>query len=355
MIRPAPYLETIVPYELADVGICASASLAQNESAFPPGPSALEAAANSFSRARLYPDPDWRELREAIAEVHMLNPKSIGCGAGSMELIGCLIRSFAAEGDEVLGTQFGYAFVAVAAMQARAKYSAAPEANFAVAVDEIASSVRPSTKIVFVCNPGNPTSTAIPAAEIVRLRKLLPDDVILSVDQAYGEFTDPDEQPTDVFGLVKESNTVVFRTLSKAYGLAGARVGWGVFPDNILREVRKLLNPNNVSVFSQAMAAAAIRDQDHMRETVRITSAIRDEFSEQARSLGLDVPPSRTNFVLLQFPSRDLAKAAEQALIEKGLRLRSLAAYGLHDCLRATICPKPVMDRVMEILRTVLE
>jgi histidinol-phosphate aminotransferase len=353
MIRAVPHVREMAAYALADLGGEGTVSLAQNESAFPASPVAIAAGQGVLEQMPLYPDPDWPELRAAIARVHGIAAETILCGAGSMELIGCLIRAFAGLGDRVLGTDYGYAYVASATAQVQADYVKAREVDLTVSVEDILTSVAPETKIVFVCNPGNPTGTLIPNAEVIRLRDALPADVLLVVDQAYAEFSDAQEDPAEIFALVERGDTVVMRTFSKAYGLAGARVGWGVFPPEIAGEVRKLLNPNNVSIPSQAMATAAIGDQDHMRETVEKTAAIRGRFADGCRALGLEVAPSHTNFVLIRFSSADAAQRADVALRAAGLLMRGMGGYGLADCLRATICEEAVMNRCLAVLKEV--
>ncbi len=347
-IRAVQTVAAMASYALADLGAATLVSLAQNESAFAPSPRALAAGQAALAGAALYPDPDWRALRAAIAETHPVAAKTILCGAGSMELIGALIRAFAGPGDEVLGTAHGYLFVATATQQAGARHVQAPEPDLHVSVDAVLDRVTQATKIVFICNPGNPTGTRIPNAEITRLRDALPPDVLLVVDQAYAEFDDQDH--SSIFALVARGDTVVMRTLSKAYGLAGARVGWAAAPPAIGDEMRKLLNPNNVSNVSQAMAEAAMRDQAHMRDTVARTAAIRDAFRTGLTGAGLTAPPSATNFVLIRFADADRARAADTALRGRGFLLRGMGGYGLPDCLRATIGPSDAMTEVTNIL-----
>ncbi|NOE20118.1 aminotransferase class I/II-fold pyridoxal phosphate-dependent enzyme [Ruegeria atlantica] len=354
MIRPVPYVGAMGAYALADPNGAGTISLAQNESAFPASPAAVAAGQAALADLALYPDPEWAEMRSAIAEVHRLDPARILCGAGSMELIGCLIRAFAGPGDQVLGTQYGYAFVASATAQAQAEYVAAPEVNLTVSVDALLAAVTPATRIVFVCNPGNPTGTLIPNDEIVRLRSDLPGETLLVVDQAYAEFADATNDPAQIFAMVDRGDTVITRTFSKAYGLAGARAGWGCFPSEISGEVRKLLNPNNISIASQAAAAAAMRDQAHMRNVVARTAEIRDRFAQECRELGLSVPESHTNFVLIRFASTAQAQRADTALRAEGLMMRGMGGYGLSDCLRATICAPEVMDKARDVLKGTL-
>ncbi|WP_170559711.1 pyridoxal phosphate-dependent aminotransferase [Ruegeria atlantica] len=354
MIRPVPHIGSMAAYALADLGDEDTISLAQNESAFPTSPAAIKAGRDAMSDLQLYPDPEWSDLRAAIAEVHNVDPTRVLCGAGSMELIGCLIRAFSGRGDRVLGTDYGYAFVASASAQVQADYVRAREVDLTVSVDDIIVAVTPETRIVFVCNPGNPTGTLIPNSEILRLRDGLPADVLLVVDQAYAEFADQIHDPAEVFSLTDRGDTVVLRTFSKAYGLAAARAGWGYFPSEIATELRKLLNPNNISIASQAAAAAAIRDQAHMQDVVARTGEIRDRYAEECRALGLTVPQSHTNFVLLRFASTQEAQRADLALRADNLLMRGMGGYGLSDCLRATICEEAVMDRCLLALKGAL-
>lgn len=353
MINAREHIAAMTPYALADLQPPPGKrliSLAQNESALPPSPMALKAVADAMADYALYPDPDWSDLRSAITDVHGLENDQILCGAGSMELILCLTQCYAGHGDEVLSSQYGYAFFRTAAAIAQATYVAVPEDNFTVSVDRLLDAVTSRTRTVFVANPGNPTGTRISKSELVRLRHGLREDILLVVDEAYGEFADDADEP--VFDLVHQDNTVVLRTFSKAYALAGMRVGWGVFPPAIAAEVRKLLNPNNVSIASQAASTAAMIDQAFMRDTCRITAERRDRFAGNVRQLGLSVPESSTNFVLINFASLAAAVAASEALQAEGVFMRGMAGYGLAASLRATIGGEDDMQFALEILST---
>ncbi|WP_282608527.1 histidinol-phosphate transaminase [Pelagibius sp. Alg239-R121] len=345
MIKPNDHIAAMASYALADLtapGGKTLISLAQNESAVPPSPRAIAAAQDTLASSRLYPDPDWTELCQAIAQVHALPPQQILCGAGSMELIGCLVRCYCGPDNRVLSSEYGYAFFRTAALAVGAAYDAAAESDFTLSVDALLSVVRPETRIVFVANPGNPTGTRVARSEILRLRGGLPDKILLVIDEAYGEFADRPGEAT--FDLVGAGNTVVLRTLSKAYGLAGSRVGWGLFPPAVAAEVRKVLNPNNISVASQAAATAALQDQDYMRAVCSKTAAQRDSFAAHMRALDLTVPASFTNFLLIAFADSSAALRADHFLRSEGILMRSMAGYGLANCLRATIGSEADME-----------
>ncbi|MBN9549898.1 MAG: aminotransferase class I/II-fold pyridoxal phosphate-dependent enzyme [Alphaproteobacteria bacterium] len=335
-------------FALANFGGFGRPTLAQNESAFPPSPSVIEAGRDAVARSHLYPDPDWTLLRDAIAKTYGVERDLILCGAGSMDLIACTIAAFAGPGADVLGTDYAYNFAASAAARVGATYVKAAERGFEVSIDAILAALTPATRIVFVCNPGNPTGTRIKNAELLRLRAALPGDVLLMIDQAYGEFDDQD--PQAVFALAGRGDTVVLRSLSKAYGLAGARIGWGLFAPPIAAEVRKMQNSNQVSTVSLAMAVAALEDQAYMRSTVARTADSRDGFTLGLKAAGYEVPESRTNFVLVRFADAAAATAADTALRGVDIVVRGMAGYGLTDCLRITIGPPEVMDRTLRAL-----
>lgn len=351
MIRPVPHVAAMSPYALASLSPPMGkplVSLSQNESLRPPSPRAIEAAAKVLQMGHLYPDPDWSELRFALAKIHGISAQNILCGNGSMDLIVALTQTFANEHNAVLAPAHAYPFFKTAAQIARARFDTAPEDGGQVSVPALLAAIQPDTRIVFVANPGNPTGTRIPRADLVRLRDNLPGNVLLVIDEAYGEFADHLDEP--VFDLVKRGNTVILRTFSKAYGLAGMRVGWGLFPPEIAVQIRKVMNPNNISIAGQAAAAAALEDQAYMRETCELTADLRDRFRSRLQLAGFDVPESFTNFVLIRFADADAASGADRVLRDEGVFLRPQTGAGLANCLRATIGGQSDLNVAADIL-----
>lgn len=338
MIRPTPHVVAMSPYSLAKLNAPAGKrliSLSQNESLRRPSPQVDDAVANAVANAHLYPDPEWAGLRNELAALHRIPASAILCGNGSMELIACLTQTYCDEQGAVLAPAHAYPFFLTATELTRARYDAAPEEGVTASVDALLAAVQPDTRIVFIANPGNPTGTRIPRAELVRLREGLRGDILLVVDEAYGEFADHLGEP--VFDLVGRGDTVILRTFSKAYGLAGMRVGWGLFPESIAGEVRKVMNPNNISAAGQAAAAAALSDQAYMRETCAITARLRDGFLHRLREAGFDVAESFTNFALIRFDDARAAQQADAALRAEGVVTRAQSGAGLSDCLRVTV------------------
>ncbi|WP_217359598.1 pyridoxal phosphate-dependent aminotransferase [Ruegeria arenilitoris] len=351
MTYPHPHIARMSPYALADLAAPEGKtliSLSQNESLRPPSPKALEAAAQAMGTSMLYPDPDWTDLRNALTDLHQIDADGILCGNGSLDLIGCLARVFSGPERAVLAPVHAYPFFQTAACMANARFDTAQETDVTVSVDALLAAVQPDTGIVFVANPGNPTGTRIPKSELIRLRQGLRPDILLVIDEAYGEFSD--HLGERCFDMVAEGNTVVLRTFSKAYGMAGFRVGWGLFPPGIAEELRKVMNPNNIPASAQIAATEAVRDDAYMRETCAMTAALRDQAATALKDAGFAPYPSFTNFLLLNMGGPKAAASANQRLRSEGVFLRPQGGAGLPHTLRMTVGSQGLMETAIEIL-----
>jgi histidinol-phosphate aminotransferase len=339
MIKPTPIVAAMAPYALPDITVAEGLEpivLAQNEHAWPPSAKVQDAVTAALGKAQLYPDGECKELCAAIADVHSLNPDNIVCGSGSMELMSGLMLAYMSTGDRMLMCEYGYLFMRTLAKLTGATVDVAAEPAFRVDIDALLEKLKPETKLVFIVNPGNPCGSVIHNDEIRRLRAGLPDNVLLLVDEAYAEFVDGGfHQP--IFDLAELGNTVVTRTFSKIYGLAGLRVGWGYFPGHVRDQLRKVLNPGSVSLLSQVAAQAAMEDQQTAHVARRQIAAQRDYLSAQISQLGLSVVPSQTNFILVDFVTPEAAASAFEFLRNHRLVVRPMGGYGLPACLRITI------------------
>ncbi len=338
MTTALSHIQNMSPYALANVAAPVGRrliSLSQNESLRPPSPDVIQAATAALVKGAEYPDPDWTDLRASLAALHDIPAQGILCGAGSLDLIGCLMRVYSGPERSVLAPEHAYPFFKTAAQMADARLDTASEVDATVDVDALLGAVQPDTGIVCVANPGNPTGTRITTSDIRRLRAGLRDDILLVIDEAYGEFAD--HLDGRCWDMVEAGNCVVLRTFSKAYSMAGFRIGWGLFPEPVAEQVRKVMNPNNLSRAAQMAAVAAVRDQAYMEETCAMTRALRENASRTLIRAGIDVVPSVTNFVLIQFASPDEAQAADAALRADGIVLRRQQGAGLPHALRMTI------------------
>jgi histidinol-phosphate aminotransferase len=352
---PKPGILDITPYVggRAPVrGIAEAHKLSSNESALGPSPDALAAFEHARSWLHVYPEGSARILREALGEVHGLSPERIVCGNGSDELLTLLANAYLRPGDELLFSAHAFLVYRIAALANSAIPITAPEPNLRVDVDAMLQAVSPRTRLVYLANPNNPTGSYLSSAEVRRLHAGLPPSTLLVIDAAYAEYVRRNDYDAGIEMVSQFDNVVMTRTFSKIYGLAGLRVGWAFCPASVADVLNRVRGPFNVSVPAQMAAAAALRDRRHMEDAVAHNETWKAWLTDHIRRTGLKVDDSVANFILIHFPESGVhgAKAADSFLAERGLVLRSVAAYGLPHCLRLTIGGEDANRRVVQAL-----
>ena len=329
-------------------------NLSTNESSFGASPLVLEAIQERANNPHRYPDPSSTDLRDAIGEAFGLDPELITCGNGSEEVIDGIARVYSRPGDEILFSEYGFLQFPIVAYRTGATPVKAPARDLKTDVDSLLAAVTEKTKIVFVANPDNPTGTWIPTTEIRRLRDNLPGNVVLVVDSAYCEYVD-DPDFSDGLELVEgHDNVIVTRTFSKAWGLAGLRVGWGYGPAEMIGALNLMRGIGNINAMAQAGAAAALKDPTHVEMVRTKTDEARAKFSADLQQFGVQTVPGAANFVLVKFPTEDTNRRAIDAhrhLAEENIYVRSNEDYGLDDYLRITVGTMDECDRVIESLK----
>lgn len=312
--------------------------LSSNESPLGPSPKAIEAFKAASASLHIYPDGTAAQLRGAIAEAFGLNPDRIVCGNGSDEILHLLPQIYCNPGDEVLFSTHGFLVYRIAALAASAVPIATPEPDMRTDIDALLARATAKTKIVFVANPNNPTGSYNTAAELRRLRAGLPKDCLLVIDAAYADFVNRNDYESGIELVATTENTVMTRTFSKIHGLAALRVGWCYGSAPVIDALNRIRGPFNVSHAGQAAAVAAIRDRAHVEESARHNEKWRDWLTREIGAMGLKIYPSVGNFLLIEFPGgAKAATAADKFLMERGVILRGVAAYGLPSCLRITV------------------
>lgn len=328
--------------------------LGQNELGIAPSPAAVEAVKQLAGELPRYPDMEHVALRRAIAEVHGLNIENIACGAGSMELMGLLASIYCEQGVEVIVSQFGYKFFQLQCTVAGADLIIVPEPDFCADIDAIADAVTDATRLVFVVNPNNPTGATLARGSLQKLREAIPDRVLIILDGAYAEFADTADYENG-FDLVDAgANIVVLRTFSKAYGLAGLRVGWLYGPADVIESIARVRAPNSITTQGLAAAEAAVRDQTYLSAVVDEIVDLRETFCRSMESLRLQVYPSGGNFLLIRFNSVEQAETISEKLLQAGIIVRPMGSYDLSDCLRITIGSREEMKVLGNRMRDIL-
>jgi histidinol-phosphate aminotransferase len=333
------------------------AKLSANEN--PLGSSAAALAARAAAAApSLYPDPDSSALREALGALHGIDPARIVCGTGSGELLAVAASAFAGPGDEVLSVRYGFSLYEIVARRCGATAVEVADANYGTDVDALLGAVTERTRLVFLANPNNPTGSFLPRTELARLHAGLPGNVLLVLDQAYAEYVMPADDDGGLELAARHGNVLVTRTFSKAYGLAGERVGWATGAPEVIELLNRLRGPFNINNGAQAVCAAAVGDQEFVTRSREHNASERARFTAAVEALGnhgLRALPSEANFVLVLFEGGLTADAALHGLAEAGYAVRHLPGQGLPHGLRITIGTREQMDEIAARLRTLAE
>jgi histidinol-phosphate aminotransferase len=313
--------------------------LSSNESPLGPSPAAKQAYAACADKLHLYPDGGASELRNALAEVHGINAANIVCGAGSDELLQLLASGYLEPGDEAIHTEHGFLVYPIAIRANGATPVAVPETGLVADVDAILGAVTERTRMVFLANPNNPTGSYVRFDEIKRLHAGLPADCLLVLDAAYAEYVKRNDYEAGLELVSSFKNVVMTRTFSKAYGLAGLRLGWAYCPANVADVLNRIRGPFNVAMPAIAAGVAAVRDPAHLARAVEYNDVWLPRVTSGLEALGLRVTPSVGNFVLVHFddPGKISAAKADEFLSSNNVVVRRMEAYGLPDALRVSI------------------
>jgi histidinol-phosphate aminotransferase len=302
--------------------------LASNEVPYGPLPGVVEAIAEAAARTHLYPDMGVVALREALGERYGVDPDRIATGCGSVALAEHLARVTCMPGDEMLYSWRSFeAYPIIAATTAAASVRVPNTPEHGHDLPAMAAAVTDRTRLVLVCNPNNPTGTAIRRPELEAFLDAVPENVLVVIDEAYREFVTDPQVPDGLEIAGDRPNVVVLRTLSKAWGLAGLRVGFLVAPPEVAAAVRKIVTPFSTSSTAQAAALAALRQADEMQRRADRVVAERERLVPALRKLGADVPESEANFVWL--PLGDGATEFAAACERAGVIVRPFAGDGV--------------------------
>ena len=312
--------------------------LSSNESPLGCSPEALKAIGETNAEGvSRYPDASAKPLRTALANHHDIEAERIICGAGSDELFHLLGRAYLRSGDEVLYSAHGFLVYPIVAQSANAVSVAVPEKSLRTDIDAILSAVTQRTRVVFIANPNNPTGSCLNADDISRLHQGLRGDILLVLDGAYAEYVQTNDYDAGITLARSEDNIMMTRTFSKAYGLAGLRVGWGYAASDIVDTLNKVRSPFNVSRIAQNAAIAALKDERFLRSSIEHNNEWLPWLLENINNAGFSAFPSFGNFLLVRVPPPLTALKVDVLLQKKGIILRRMEAYGLHDCLRLSV------------------
>ncbi len=337
------YIEAVRPYEPGkpikelerELGLRHVIKLASNENPLGPSRKALRAMRKELPDIHLYPEGTCYYLVNRLSEELGIDPSQILIGNGSNEIIELLARGFLREGDQVLSSETSFLVYPILAKVCGAEFVSVPMKNFRYDLKAMLRAITDRTRLIFIANPNNPTGTYVTQEEVEDFLAKVPKNVIVCFDEAYVDFVEATDFPHMLFHVKAEKpNIVLLRTFSKAYGLAGLRVGYALASPAIISYLHKIRQPFNVNSLAQVAATAALDDRFFLWRTKRLVSNGRTYLCKRFKKLGLEYVPSQANFILVNV-GRD-ADEVFKALLQQGMIIRSMRAYGLPTWIRVT-------------------
>lgn len=325
--------------------------LASNENRLGCSSKALEAAVKSHSVIMNYPDPASTQLRKKLASMYGIKPENVIAGSGSEGIMSLIMRTFFLDHEEALTASATFIGFIVLANSRGIRLNQVPlTPDYRFDLDAIADSITPYTKIIYLANPNNPTGTYFTVAEFDRFIKRVPENVLVILDEAYFEFANdqPDYPDSMRYRL---DNVITLRTFSKAYGLAGFRIGYGFAHEDLIHNLMKVKLPFEPSTPAQAAGVAALDDAEFLIQTQELVRNGRERLYKLFDSKGIEYVKSFSNSVMMIMGSEMEAIDLTEFMLRRGVILRRLPAFGLPNCIRITIG----LDHEMDHFESVLE
>ncbi len=331
--KAAPQTETTEPVH----------KISSNENPYPPLPSVTAAIANELARINRYPETAATALTSVLCERFGVEPVNVVLGSGSVEVVSQLMRATAGEGDEVLFAWRSFEAYPMLARAAGAVPIMVPlTADHRHDLDAMLAAITDRTRLILVCNPNNPTGTTVGDAELDRFLSQVPAHIVVVIDEAYVQFNDREDSPIGIEYFRRYPNVAVAHTFSKAYGLAGVRVGYAIAPAQLGVALRKVAIPFGVTNLAQTAALASLAAEAELEERVAILVTERERVVGAFRAAGVELPESKGNFVWLPLGEKTVDVA--ELLERRGLLVRPFPGEGL----RATIAEREANDRLID-------
>lgn len=332
-----------------EYGLDQVVKLASNENPLGPPPEALAALESVLPELARYPDGEAFRLKAAIAERLEIEPDQLTLGNGSNDVLELIGRTFSGPGVDVIYSQYAFAVYALVTQAVGARPIVVPASQWGHDLDAMAEHITPATRLIYLANPNNPTGSCFNNQALANFLKKVPAEVLVVLDEAYFEYFDPAERPDGIQYLSDYPNLLVCRTFSKAYGLAGLRVGYSVSHPDVAELLNRVRQPFNVNLLAQAAALGALQAEDYLRCSIEVNRAGLTQLETGLRHLGIETLPSHANFLVARF---DNAMEINEVLLRNGVIVRPLQGYGMPDCLRISVGLEAENQRLLDVLAT---
>ena len=336
-----------------ELGLKRIIKLASNENPLGPSPLALEAIKKSLSNISRYPDGSCFYLKRKLAEKLNIQPSNIIFGNGSNEIIELIIKTFLNEGEEVIMSKPDFLIFRLATLQENGLPIEVDLKDFCCNLEAIREAITKKTKIIFIANPNNPIGSYVVEEEIRAFIEEVPDNILIVLDEAYYEFAKDEEGYPDSLKFLNKRNVVILRTFSKAYGLAGLRLGYGLANEEVIGYLNNSRQPFNVNYLAQVAGEAALDDDRFLQKTLRIIEEGKRYLYKELDRLGLSYIKSATNFILIDIKGN--SKKLFDKMLAEGVIVREMSTYGLDSWIRVTIGTRNENERFIKVFERLMK
>lgn len=353
-----PNIQTLKPYTPGkpieeterELGITNIIKLASNENSLGPSKKAVQAAINALSNIQLYPDANGYYLKEKLSGFLGVGTDQIVLGNGSNDIIDLMVRVFCVPGDEVVTSQMSFIMYYISTQAQNCRVTAVPMKDYRFDLEGMLSKVTDQTKNVYIANPNNPTGTYLNEKELYGFIGRISDDIILGLDEAYYEYAEAPDYPYNTLKLIKDRpNTIIMRTFSKIYGLAGLRIAYGITSPRLANYMNRVRQPFNTNSVAMAAAMAALDDKEHVELTRKTNREGMGFLTGELTSLGMTVIPSQANFLLIDL-HRDASDVYDKVL-RQGVIVRPMKGFNMPSGIRVTVGTMPENRRFIEAFK----
>jgi histidinol-phosphate aminotransferase len=331
-----------------ELGIQKAIKLASNENPLGPSRKALEAIHRELTGLHRYPEGSGVQLREALADRFKITPEGIVLGNGSNEIIELLVRSFMQPGDEAIMADLTFVVYQMIVKAAHGRPVAVPLRNGCHDLKQMAGRLTEKTRLIFICNPNNPTGTFVAQKAVDEFLRQIPEEVITVFDEAYYEYVTDRSFPGSLRYLEQGKNVAILRTFSKIYGLAGLRMGYGLTTEEIAGILNRVRQPFNTNRLAQMAALASLRDDEHVQQSLRVNETGKAVLCHAFQEMGLQYLPTQTNFIYV-----NVGRSGQEVysmLLREGVIVRHIEG----QYIRVTIGLADENARFIEALKRVL-
>jgi len=335
-----------------ELGLKEVIKLASNETSIGPSPLAIEAIKNEIENINLYPEGSSRLLREKLAHKLKVGKEMIIVGNGADDIIDLIGMAFINESDEVITGEITFPAYETTAKIMRGKIIPVKLKDYTFDLEKIAQRINKKTKIVFLCNPNNPTGTIVDKKAVDRFIKQVPDDVIVVFDEAYYDYVEDKNYPDSLSYVLEGKNVIVLRTFSKIAGIAGVRIGYGIAKPELIGYLNRVVNPFTTNRLAQVAALASLDDEEHRKKVLRSNQEGKRYLYRELKAIDLFYLPTEANFIFIDLKAD--SEIVFEKLLKKGVIIRPGKTWGCPNFIRVTIGTPYENERFIQALKEVM-